>query len=96
MRGSRVGAVAVAIAALAAGAPPAHAQLDLEKTSATELEAKLSAGELTSVALTRAYLERIAAVNQRGPAINALGARPRRVRGAAPEGGRRGDPRQAT
>ena len=48
------------------------AELDLEKTSATELEAKLTAGEQTSVALTRAYLERIAAVNQRGPAINAV------------------------
>jgi amidase len=72
MRGSRVGAIAVAIAVVAASAAPAHAQLDLEKTSATELEAKLNAGDLTSVALTRAYLERIAAVNQRGPAINAV------------------------
>src|SRR3954467_504882 len=72
MRGSRVGAIAVAIVAWAAGAPPAQAQLDLEKTSATELEAMLNAGDLTSVALTRAYLERIAAVNQRGPALNAV------------------------
>jgi amidase len=68
-----VGAVALAIVGFTAGAPPAHAQqLDLEKTSATELEAKLNAGELTSVALTRAYLERIAAANLRGPSINAV------------------------
>src|SRR3954454_4085800 len=72
MRGVRAGAIALAIAMFAASAPPARAQLDLEKTSATELEAKLSAGDLTSVALTRAYLERIAAVNQRGPALNAV------------------------
>ena len=73
MRGVHVGAIAFAIAVFAAGAPPVHAQqLDLEKTSATELEAKLTAGELTSVALTRAYLERIAAANLRGPSINAV------------------------
>ena len=45
---------------------------DLETTSATELVERMAGGELTSVELTRAYLDRIAAVNQRGPALNAV------------------------
>ena len=51
---------------------PRERSWTLEKTSATELEAKLAAGELTSVALTHAYLDRIAAVNLRGPSLNAV------------------------
>ena len=56
----------------AARQPAAAAVPDLERTSATELAAKLAAGQLTSVELTKAYIDRIAAVNQRGPAINAV------------------------
>ena len=68
-------AALAAVAALAAGAQPAAAAVpDLERTSATELEAKLTSGELTSVQLTKAYIDRIAAVNQRGPALNAVRA----------------------
>ena len=68
----RIAAVA-AVTALAAGAQPAAAAVpDLERTSATEFAAKLAAGELTSVELTKAYIDRIAAVNQRGPSINAV------------------------
>ena len=48
------------------------AELDLERLSATELAQKLHAREITSVELTKAYIDRIAAVNQRGPAINAV------------------------
>ena len=66
-------AVVVATAVFGVMAAPAGAAVpDLERTSATELEAKLSAGELTPVELTKAYIDRIAAVNQRGPAINAV------------------------
>ncbi len=57
------------------GASPANAAVpDLERTSATELAAQLKAGSLTSVELTKAYIDRIAAVNQRGPALNAVRA----------------------
>src|SRR3954447_22841913 len=68
----RIAAVA-AIAAFAAGAQPARAAVpDLETTSATQLEQLLDAGQLTSVELTRAYIDRIAATNRRGPALNAV------------------------
>jgi Asp-tRNA(Asn)/Glu-tRNA(Gln) amidotransferase A subunit family amidase len=73
MRGAGAALVAALIAAIlpapATAAPPA---LDLERTSATELAAAIEGGELTSLELTRAYLDRIAAVNQRGPSINAV------------------------
>src|SRR5829696_5883098 len=65
--------VAIVGLGLLGGAPPAQAaELDLERLSATELAAKLSAREITSVELTKAYIDRIAAVNQRGPTINAV------------------------
>src|SRR5262245_2787329 len=68
----RIAALA-AVGAFAVAAPPAWAlDLDLETTSATELEAKLNAREITSVELTKAYIDRIAAVNRRGPALNAV------------------------
>ena len=68
----RIAAVA-AVAMFAGVAPPARAAVpDLERTSATQLEAMLNAGELTSVQLTRAYINRIAAVNARGPGLNAV------------------------
>src|SRR5688572_29029723 len=54
-------------AAVAADPP-----LDLERVTVTDLQQKLAAGELTSVQLTRAYINRIAAVNARGPGINAV------------------------
>src|ERR1700754_467235 len=66
-------AALAAIAAFAAGAQPARAAVpDLETTSATQLEQMLNAGQLTSVELTQAYIDRIAAVNRRGPALNAV------------------------
>ena len=55
-------------AAVLLAAPAQAAELDLERLSATELALKLSAREITSVELTKAYIDRIAAVNQRGPA----------------------------
>ncbi len=63
---------AAVLAALLVAAPAQAAELDLERLSATELAQKLSAREITSVELTKAYINRIAAVNQRGPAINAV------------------------
>src|SRR3954454_19683910 len=62
-----VGALLFAAPARAA-APP----LDLERVSVSDLQTKMAAGQLTSVQLTRAYIDRIAAVNARGPGINAV------------------------
>lgn len=87
IRGARQAAIAAVVGAMLASAgaalpaaasadsraaTSATAALDLELTSATELAGRLAAGELTSRELTRAYLDRIAAVNQRGPALNAV------------------------
>src|SRR3954464_1361005 len=58
-----------------AGAPAARAAdppLDLERLSVADMQSKMAAGELTSVQLTRSYIDRIAAVNARGPGINAV------------------------
>jgi amidase len=63
---------ALLAATLVAAAPAQAAALDLERLSATELKQMLDAREITSVELTKAYIDRIAAVNQRGPAINAV------------------------
>ena len=46
--------------------------LNLETLSVSDLQQKLAAGQLTSVQLTRSYIDRIAAVNARGPGFNAV------------------------
>ncbi|WP_240126731.1 amidase [Thermomonas alba] len=43
-----------------------------EEASIADLQAKMSAGTLTSHALAQAYLDRIAAIDRAGPAINAV------------------------
>src|SRR4051795_9026555 len=58
-----------------AGAPAARAAdppLDLERLSVADMQSKMAAGQLSSVQLARAYIDRIAAVNARGPGINAV------------------------
>src|SRR3954469_18335409 len=62
-----LGALVTAAPARAADPP-----LDLERATVSELQGKMAAGQLTSVQLTRAYINRIAAVNARGPGINAV------------------------
>ena len=67
--------LAVAVAGLLLLASPARAAdpvLDLERLTVTELQTKMAAGQLTSVQATRAYIDRIAAVNARGPGLNAV------------------------
>jgi Asp-tRNA(Asn)/Glu-tRNA(Gln) amidotransferase A subunit family amidase len=66
------GVVVAVVVLLLAAAPASAAPLDLERLTVAELQAKLSAGELTSVELTKAYLDRIAALNRRGPGLNAV------------------------
>src|SRR4051794_15453648 len=62
------------LGALVAAAPARAADppLALERATVSELQGKMAAGQLTSVQLTRAYIDRIAAVNARGPGINAV------------------------
>ncbi|WP_440976128.1 amidase family protein [Pseudoxanthomonas winnipegensis] len=50
----------------------AAAPLDLENATVTQLEAAMADGALTSEALVRAYLARIAAYDKQGPTINAV------------------------
>lgn len=59
-------------AASAAPALAADPVLDLEKLDAPALEKMMEDGKLTSVQLTRAYIKRIAALNKRGPGLNAV------------------------
>jgi len=61
--------LAMLFAAASASAAPA---LDLDTLSGFEAEEMLEAGEITSVELTEAYLERIEALNKTGPGLNAV------------------------
>jgi hypothetical protein len=63
--------LAMLLAAGSASAAPAPA-LDLDTMSGVEGEEMLEAGEITSVELTEAYLERIEALNKTGPGLNAV------------------------
>lgn len=59
----------------AASAVPASAAdpvLDLEKLDGPTAIKMMEDGDLTSVQLTRAYIKRIAALNKRGPGLNAV------------------------
>src|SRR6478609_8949931 len=67
--------LACALAGLLLAAAPARAAdppLDLERLTVADAQTKMAAGQLTSVQLTRAYINRIAATNARGPGLNAV------------------------
>ncbi len=53
-------------------APAAERVLDLERLDGPTAVEMMERGELTSVRLTRAYIARIAALNKRGPGLNAV------------------------
>ena len=57
--------------ALLSAQPPAK-PVEVTERSVSELQSDLSTGRTSSVALTKAYLARIAAYEQQGPALNAL------------------------
>jgi len=59
----------VALAAAAWAAPPAF---ELEEVTAGDLTKRMAAGRLTAHALTAQYLDRIAAIDKRGPTINSV------------------------
>jgi amidase len=69
---SRRGALVCALFALIAAPANADPVLDLEKLDGPTAIKMMEDGELTSVQLTRAYIARIAALNKRGPALNAV------------------------
>ncbi|NAS25323.1 hypothetical protein GT755_27020 [Herbidospora sp. NEAU-GS84] len=50
----------------------AKVELDLETLTGAEAISLMAAGKLTSVELTKAYIDRITALNKRGPALNAV------------------------
>jgi amidase len=67
-----------AISACGSPTPPAAAPdvsrnaLDVVELSATDARDRMAAGTLTSRALTQAYLDRIAAIDDKGPALNSI------------------------
>src|SRR3954468_9624729 len=66
-------AFAAAVIGCALFAAPAHAaDLNLETLDGPTAEKLMDEGKLTSVELTRAYIARIAALNKRGPGLNAV------------------------
>src|SRR4051794_24154210 len=66
-------AFAAAVIGCALFAAPAHAaELNLETLDGPTAEKLMEEGKLTSVELTRAYITRIAALNKRGPGLNAV------------------------
>ncbi len=66
-------AFVAAVIGCALWAAPAHAaELDLETLDGPTAERMMQEGTLTSVELTRAYIARIAALNKRGPGLNAV------------------------
>src|SRR4051812_20221084 len=58
--------------ALVCAAPASAAELNLETLDGPTAVKLMDEGKLTSVELTRAYIARIAALNKRGPGINAV------------------------
>ena len=72
-------ALALAVALGAARAPSLRAQaaqspskVEVFEASISDLQAAMTAGRTTAVQLVDAYLARIAAYDQRGPALNAM------------------------
>jgi amidase len=70
LRSAALLAVLCIFATHASAAPPAPFAFDESNIAA--LEARMASGELTSHALVQAYLDRVAAVDKSGPAINAI------------------------
>lgn len=62
----------IALAAILALAQPRPARFQIEETTIAAIQAAIKGGRLTCRALVDRYLERIAAYDKRGPAINAI------------------------
>ena len=75
--GLKMGAASLALPALAHGAggePPAPDEkpFELEEVTVADLQAGMKSGKFTARSLAEKYLERIAEIDQRGPAINSI------------------------
>ena len=70
--GGRVGALLLGVFLLAAGPAVAGDGADLTTLTAAELQPRLASGEITAVAVTEAFLARIAAVDDAGPRLGAV------------------------
>jgi amidase len=57
---------------LATGALAAPPTFELEEATVADLQKRMTAGSLTAHALTGLYLDRIAAIDKRGPALNTV------------------------
>ena len=57
---------------LTGGCTPAEPTVDPASWTASELAARLATGEITAVSATRAYLDRIEELDDRGPALHAI------------------------
>ena len=57
---------------LATGALAAPPAFELEEATLPDLQKRMTAGSLTAHALTERFLERIAAIDKRGPALNTV------------------------
>jgi len=66
------GCVSPSSAPQPSGATEGKPAVDVVELSATDARARMASGELTSVALTQAYLDRIAKVDDAGPTLNAV------------------------
>jgi len=64
--------LAATVGLLAAASPAMAADLDLEALDGPTAIEMMESGELTSVELTRAYIDRIEALNKSGPGLNAV------------------------
>ncbi len=65
-------AMLVLLAFLAVGSPARGATFDLTTATIADIQAAVDAGKLTYEKLVELYIERIAAYDKRGPAINAV------------------------
>jgi amidase len=76
LRGVGIGAAGVVVGARSsaggAPAPAASPAFDLAEASVATLQERMAAGRLTARALTRGYLDRIAALDRRGPALRSV------------------------
>lgn len=71
MRRSRVRAFVLAVGLVVTRLPGAT-PFPFAEATIDDLQARMAAGELTALALTNAYLERIAAIDQAGPSLRAV------------------------
>src|SRR3954468_22468679 len=63
---------AVVVALILGVVAPLRAAFPFAEATIDELQRRMAAGELTARALTQAYLQRIAEVDQAGPKLNAV------------------------